>query len=125
MRRCTERDEELRAVGVLSRVRHAQLPAFRVLDSEGFVGKLLAVNALAARSVAICKVSSLAHEARNDSVERAAFVMQGLASLADTLVAGAQRSEVLHRFWTHAAEQVHLHATSRLAPDADIEEDFV
>ena len=58
-------NEELRAVGVGSRVRHRQAARTSVLASfafEAFVSELLAVDRLATGSVAIGEISALAHE---------------------------------------------------------------
>ena len=41
-----------------------------MLNLEVFVSKLLAVDGLASSTIALGEVASLAHEARDDSVER-------------------------------------------------------
>jgi len=64
-----------------------------VLQCEVLILKLVPIDALAARAVVVGEVASLAHEAGNDAVERAAFV-------AKTLLTGAQRPEVLYKCHT-------------------------
>ena len=48
-----------------------------------------------AAAVASGEVAALAHELLDDSVESGALVVQRLAGVADTLLAGAQSTEVL------------------------------
>ena len=76
-------NEELRSVGVLSRVGHAQKSGTSVLQLEVLVGKLLAVYRLSTGSVALGEVSSLDHERLDDTVELGALV-------AEALLAGCQ-----------------------------------
>ena len=52
------------------------------------------------------EVTALAHELRDDAVERAALVVQGLPRLADALLAGAQRPEVLGGLGDGVGEQL-------------------
>ncbi len=71
-------DEELRAVCVGAGVGHAEdagAGVYARLAAEGLVGELGAVDALAARAVAVGEVTALAHELRDDSVEAAALVV--------------------------------------------------
>lgn len=99
-------DKELRAIGAClllvevapnfgsveltrSRVGHAQQERPVVDLLEVLIFELLAINALTARAVAFCEISTLDHKALNDTVEARAFVVQRLASLADALLAGA------------------------------------
>lgn len=97
-------NEELRAIGAYSvsnscrvaqglltrsSVRHAQQERPVVDLLKVLVLELLAVNALTARAIAFCEVSTLDHEALNHAMEARAFVVQWLASLADTFLAGA------------------------------------
>lgn len=57
--------------------------------------ELLAVDALAAGAISFCEIAALNHEALDDTVKARALVVQRLASLAYTLLASAQRAEVL------------------------------
>jgi hypothetical protein len=57
--------------------------------------KLLAVDALSTGTVSSGEVSTLDHELADDPVERRALVVQRLATLADTFLAGAESTEVL------------------------------
>lgn len=68
-------------------------------------------------------VAYLDHELLDNTVEDGALVVQGLASLADTLLASAEAAEVLGGLGNEVGVQLHGDATGRLAADGDIEED--
>ena len=74
-------DEELGAVCVWTCVRHAQLSWNSVLKFEVLVRKFLTVDRLAAHPVAHSEISSLNHKVRNDPVELAALIVEGLTTL--------------------------------------------
>ena len=74
--RAPEGDEELRAVGVGTRVCHGQRTLLGVLEREVLVVKLATVNAAAPRAVPGCDVPTLGHEIGNDAVEGAALVAE-------------------------------------------------
>ncbi len=65
-----------------------------VFELEVLVGELLPVDALAAGTVVVREVASLQHELRDHAVETAPLV-------AEALLAGAQRAEVLRRLRHH------------------------
>lgn len=84
------RDEELGAVGVRAGVSHRENARAGVLQGEVLVLELVAVDRLATGAVVVLEVATLAHEVRDHAVEDRAFV-------AETLLAGAERAEVLAR----------------------------
>merc|ERR1711991_151902 len=88
-------DEELGAVGVGAGVGHGKDAGAGVLQCEVLVLELLAVDGLAAGAVTAREVTTLEHEVRDDTVEDAALVVQGLAGAASALLAGAESTEVL------------------------------
>ena len=57
----------------------------------------------------------LAHEVGNDAVEARAFVPE-------SLLAGAERPEVLGCLWHHVSAQLHLDAARVLPADVDVKE---
>ena len=66
-----------------------------MLEREIFVGKLFAVNRLAARPVALCEVAALTHETGNDAVEFGALEAIALRTY-------AKRSKILARLWNNS-----------------------
>ncbi len=100
-------DEELRAVGVLARVRHREQEGLVVLDLEILIwryacqsttalqqgiaertSELLAIDGLATGAIALGKVATLQHEIGNHAVE-------GRARVAEVVLASAELAEVL------------------------------
>jgi hypothetical protein len=92
-------DEELGAVGVGASVGHGQQTGLVVLQLEVLIGKLLAVDGLAAGTVTAGEVTTLEHEVGDDSVERRALV-------AKALLAGAESTEVLSGLGDNIIEEV-------------------
>ena len=74
----------LRAIGVWSSVGHRQVVWCLVFQFEVLVSEFLAVDRLAASTVAARKVTALAHELRDDAVERRSFVVQRFARFTGT-----------------------------------------
>ena len=124
MRRLRDGDEKLRSVRPWARVGHGQQPGLGMPDPEVLIGEFLAVDGLAAGAVAAGEVPALAHEVGDDSVEDAVLVVEGLARLADALLAGAQRAEVLHGLGHGGAVEAHGDPPRGLAADGDVEEDL-
>mmetsp|Transcript_40671 Transcript_40671/g.126775 ORF Transcript_40671/g.126775 Transcript_40671/m.126775 type:complete len:232 (-) Transcript_40671:73-768(-) len=120
-----DRDEELGVVCVPAAVRHAEQARLRVLDLEALVRKLLAVDGLAASAVAAGEVATLAHEGRDDPVEGAALVVQGLAQLAVALLARAQGPEVLDSLGRLVSVEAHDNPPGLLPADLHVEKDLV
>jgi hypothetical protein len=92
-----------------------------VRELKVLVGKARAINGLAAAAVARRKVAALQHKARDHAVELGALVRQGLAHLAHTLFARAQRAEVLRGLGHHLAEQAKHHTARGLAANLNVE----
>ena len=90
-----EAEEELRAVGVGACISHAQDAGAGVLPVEVLVVELVAVNALAASAISDSEVTTLGHEARDNSVEDAALEVEGLSRVAHAFLASAEGAEVL------------------------------
>ena len=91
-------------------------------ELEVLIRELLAVDGLASGAVAAGEVTRLAHEVRDDAVEDAVLVAEGLARPADPLLAGAQRAEVLARLRGDVDAELERDAADGRAADAHVEE---
>jgi len=118
-------DEELGTIGVGAGIRHGQNVRAGVLELEVFVGELGAVDRLSSATVSISEVSSLKHEVGDDAVESGSLVVQRLALLADTLLAGAQGAEVFNGLGHDVSVEAHDDAAELLAISFDVKEDLV
>jgi len=98
-------DEELRAVGVGTRVGHGQDTRLGVSSLEVLIRELLTVDRLATRAIAASEVTALQHELRDDSVERGPFV-------AEALLAGAEGTEVLGSLGDYIVVEIEVDSTS-------------
>jgi hypothetical protein len=87
-RRLCGAEEELRSIGSGTRIGHRQDARSSVLQLEVFIRELCTINRLSTRSVVVGEVPSLAHEVRNDTVERRALVTEALLT-------SAQSTEIL------------------------------
>ena len=68
--------------------------------------------------------TALEHEVRDDAVELGALVVERLAGFTDTLLARAERAEVLDGLGHDVAVEAHHHSSGRGAADGDVEEDL-
>jgi hypothetical protein len=94
-----------------------------VLLGESLVLEFGTVNGLAASAVTSGKVTTLDHELLDDAVEDGALVVEGLARLANALLAGAETAEVLSGLGNQVGVQLHGDAASGPASDGDVKED--
>jgi len=115
--------EELGAVGVGPSVCHREDSRASVLQGEVLVLELGAVDALTAGTVARGEITTLAHEVLDHTVEGAALEVEGLAGLADTLLACAKAPEVLGSVGDDVSTKSHLNATRGRPTNGNVEED--
>ena len=123
-RRLGGADEELGPVGAGPGVGHGEHARSGVPQVKVLVGELGAVDGLAAGAVAAGEVASLAHEARDDAVERRPLVVQRLAGRAQALLARAEQPEVVGGAGHLVGEELHDHAPGLGLADQDVEEDL-
>ena len=107
----------LRPVRVRARVCHGEEAGRLMLQQEVLVVKLLSVNGLAPRPVAVGEVAALQHERLDDTMENGALVGEPL------LAPHAEAPEVVGGLGDDAAEELHDDAAGGLSGDGDIEED--
>jgi len=98
-------DKKLRAVGVGASVGHGQQERTVVPELEVLVGKLLAIDGLAAGAVATSKVTALKHEIWDHTVELGALVSKAL-------LACAESTEVLGRLGNNVVEDFKVDTAS-------------
>mmetsp|Transcript_92423 Transcript_92423/g.198126 ORF Transcript_92423/g.198126 Transcript_92423/m.198126 type:complete len:311 (+) Transcript_92423:168-1100(+) len=108
--------EELGAVAVLTRIGHRQYSRAGVLEIKVLILELGAVDGFSSCAIVVGEVTSLAHEVWDHAVEDAAFVPV-------TLLAGAERSEVLAGLRDLVKTELHHDAACRLVANLNVKED--
>ena len=112
-------DEELRTVGVGTRVRHGKQSSSVVTHNEALISELGSVDGLASVAIEVLpltcsthayrNISSLEHESGNHSVEDRVLVAKILTLSSLSLLSGAEATEVLGSFGNNVAEQLLPH----------------
>lgn len=77
-----------------------------------------------APAVTAGEITSLQHELRNHAVEHRALVVEGLAGGPDSLLASAQRAEILRRVRHNIGTQLEGDAADGAATDGHVEKNF-
>ena len=119
-----ESNEELRSIGIGSSVCHREEEGLSVLELEVLIIEARAIDALTTSAVTICEVTSLSHEAWDDSVEVRILEVQGLPSISNSLFTCAESAEVFGSLRDCISEETKDDTTSLLAIDLDIEENL-
>ncbi len=109
-------DEELGSVGVGSSIGHGQETRTIVLQLEVLISKLGSIDGLATSSVSSGKVTTLAHELGDDTVEAASFV-------AEAGFTSAEGTEVLSGLGDNIGEELKGDAAKGFTIGGHIEED--
>ena len=79
-----------------------------MLHSKVFVGDSVTVNGLTSGSISSSNITALNHKMRNDAMENRSLVMQRHSALSDSLLSGAQATEILCSFGNYvSAELLH------------------
>ena len=105
--------KELGTVGVGSGVGHGQDSGTGVSELEVLIGELVSIDGLSSGSVVVGEVTSLAHEIGDDTVEAGSLV-------SESLLAGAQSTEVLGGLGNNIGSQLHGDSSSGLSANGDI-----
>nr|ACN27694.1 unknown [Zea mays] len=118
-------DEKLGSVCISPGIGHGQKAWTSVLDLEVLIRKLQAVDRFTTPPVPESEVTSLEHEAGDDSVELTSLVVEGFATLANPFLSCAKSSEVLCRLRNSLPKKPHDNPACGLAVDLDVEVDLV
>ena len=121
MRSRNEAEEELRSVGVGTSVGHGEDTGTVVLVNEVLIVELSSVDRFTSGTVSNSEISTLCHEAGDDSVPDAALVVEGLSRFTDSLLSSAESSEVLSGLGGVGSKS-HSDASSSLSTNGDVEE---
>lgn len=100
-------NEELGTVGVGTSVGHREDSRAGVPQDEVFILELVAVDGLAAGTVVVLEITTLAHEVRNHTVECGTLVAKALLS-------GAESAEVFTSLWSYICAQLDNDTSQRL-----------
>jgi len=106
--------KELGPVGVGAGVSHGKDTGTGVLQTKVFVLKLVTVDGLSSSSVVVGKVSTLAHESRDDSVEGGSLV-------SETLLTSAQSPEVFSSLGDYIRSKLHDNSAEGCSISRDVE----
>lgn len=117
-------DEELRSIGPWTSIGHGEDSRTGVLFDEVLVGELGSVDGFASGAVAGGEVTSLAHEPWDHTVEAGSLEVERLAGATDSLLAGAECTEVLGGAGSDVSEELHHDPAGGLAADRHVEENF-
>ena len=91
-------------------------------SSEVLVLELVAKDRLATSAITSGEVTTLGHEAWDDSVELGSLEVKGLALGAHALFTSAESAEVLSSLWNTCAVQSDRNSLGCSATDGDVEE---
>lgn len=92
-------DEELGSVGVGSGICHRHDSGASVSQDEVLILELVAVDGLSTSTVVVLEIATLAHEVGNHTVEGGTLV-------AESLLSGAERTEVFASLWSYICAQL-------------------
>lgn len=120
MRRGGRANEELRAIGVWPRIRHAQYTGSRVFQLKILVGKSTTVNATTSRSIIEYEIARLQHETGNDAMKERVFVGHFQALFVDRVTA-AERFKVGYSFRDNVTVQPQDNTADGFLVNGDIE----
>jgi len=115
-------DEELTAVGVGTSIGHGKKSGLAVLQFEVLISKLGTIDGFTTSTIATSEITTLKHELRDNTVERAALVAKRLARLASSLLTSAEATEVLSGLRDNIVVKLEDDAASRSTTDGDIKE---
>ena len=96
-----------------------------MLQLEILILELLSEDRLSTSSVTHSEVSSLGHEAWDDSVELGTLEMEWLSTLSYSLLSSAESLEVLNGLWDGVSKESEDDSSASLTIDFDVEVDLL
>jgi len=123
MRGLLESDEELRAIGVLARIRHTEQVPLSVTQPKVLILKLGPIDTLTTRAIAVGEVSALRHKALNNAVEDTVLEVERTARPRSACLSSAELSEVLSSAGHDVGEELKHYFADWFATDFDVEVD--
>ena len=88
-------NEKLTSVRVFACICHREQKRFSMLKLEVLVFESVAVNRFSSSAVHVCEITSLGHEASDDTMENASREMEWPSGLASSFLSSAETSEIL------------------------------
>ena len=95
-----------------------------MLELEVLVVEAGAIDAFTTSSITVSEVTTLSHEARNNSVEVRALEVKSLSSVSDTFLTGAKSTDILSGLRNSLAKEAEDNTSSLLTVNFDIKEDL-
>lgn len=117
-------DKELRSISIRSSISHRENTRVSVRKPDSFISELFAINTLTSSSISFSSVSTLHHEAINDSVELVSLVRRNISLLSSaqfTEVIASDGSMVLEEFENNATLLLNFGSSSS---NLNVEEDL-
>ena len=114
-------DEELRAIGIGSCIRHGEQIGFRVPNLEVLISKLLSINTLATCAIELGEIASLCHEIWDHTMETTVLIMKHFAWVASSRLASAELSKVFGCARHNILKQLKDYGSFWLITDAYVE----
>jgi len=111
-------DEELRSIGILSCIGHTEKTNLGVLELEVLIWELLAIDGLSTSAIALCEITALDHESRDNTMEVGSFISIALLS-------SCQCAEVLNCLGNRLSVQTHHNSTHGVVAMLDVEVNLV
>jgi len=110
-------EEKLAAVGVRAGVCHGEDSWSSVLQLKVLIRELVSVDGLSTSSIVVGKVSSLAHEVGDDT-------MEGRSLESESLLTSAESTEVLAGLRHNVIPQLHDHLSDRGSISSNVEKNL-
>ena len=120
---CDEAKEELGSICIWTCISHRKNSSAGMLGLKVFILEFVTIDTFSASAVSYCEVTSLSHEACDDSVKFATLEMKRFSTFSITFLSGAKSAEVFRSsrcFFT----KLHSDSSSSFSTDWDVKKYF-